>query len=367
MQKVCIFHPSAHRAEDKPHSGLHADHRDSRRILKMVDLTSITDLAYKFFDSSQNKGLPFGSYLHTNPPRRQRALTGPLDPTQESFWHRIQVFSAVEPEQHTYLQEQCAFLSVLPLDIRLIIYELVLGGKFFHVTTNESRSRILSHVCKRTVSSETDDHQACFSVSPTERRPSSAPREDYPFATGLLPLLVTCRRIYSEAIETLYSANIFEFWENRVALRFLKQTLPPHRLRGIRRFRWDMQIPHHPDINARSRRDWADLFAFFANETSGLQHLYLKLKKNHPIEAQITQTRDDDAAGWIRPMVMMAVDANRRRGCKVEIVSNGVVHEPELIFRNIAAADRKRGFESVVEMACAEMHRRIRVGLSGNG
>ena len=333
----------------------------------MVDLSSITDLAYKFFDSNQNKGLPFGSYLHTNSPRRQRALTGPLDPTQESFWHKLQVFSAVEPEQHTYLQEQCALLSMLPLDIRLIIYEMVLGGSFFHVTTNDSKSRILSHTCKRTSSSRPDDHQACFSIPPTERRPSSAPREDYPSATGLLPLLVTCRRIYSEAIDTLYSANTFEFWENRVALRFLKQTLPPQRLHSIRRFRWDMQIPHHPNINARSRRDWSDLFRFFANETTGLQHLYLKLKKNHPMEAEIAQTRDEDADGWVRPMVEMAVDANRKRGCKVEIVTNGVVHEPEAIFRAIANADQKMGFEVVVHLACAEMHRRIRGSLSGQG
>lgn len=333
----------------------------------MVDLTSITDLAYKFFDSSQNKGLPFGSYLHSSPPRRQRALTGPLDPDQESFWHRIQVLSAVEPEQHTYLQDQCAFLSMLPLDVRLMIYDMVLGGNFFHVTTNESKSRLLSHVCKKTSYSKLDDHQACFSTPSNERRLSSAPREDYLYATGLLPLLVSCRRIYSEAVETLYSANTFEFWENRVALRFLKQMIPPQRLRSIRRFRWDMQIPHHPDVNARSRRDWSDLFLFFANETSGLRHLYLKLKKNHPMEAQIARTKDDDATGWLRPIVLMAVDANKTRGCKVEIVSNGFVHEPEELFRSVAASDRKRSFETVVHLTCTELHRRIRVGLVGNG
>ena len=331
-------------------------------------LTSITDLAYKFFDSNQNKGLPFGSYLHTSPPRRQRALTGPLDTEQDSFWHKIQVFSAVEPAQHTYLQEQCAFLSMLPLDVRLIIYDMVLGGNYFHVTTNESKSRILSHPCQRPPGAKPDDHQICFSIRSTDRRPSSAPREDYPSATGFLPLLVTCRRIYSEAITTLYSANTFEFWENRVAFRFLKQMLPPHRLQSIRRFRWDMQIPHHPDTNPRSRRDWSDLFEFFAHETTGLQHLYLKLKKNHPMEAEIVATRDEDAGGWIGPMVEMAVDANRKRGCKVEIVMNGVVHEPVVIFRGVAEAEgRKRGFERVMEMACREMHRRIRVSLAGEG
>ena len=331
----------------------------------MTDLASwVGDIALKVWDSptsSKNKGLPFGEYLHSNPRRRQRALTGPLDPSQDSFWHKMQVFSAFEPEQRTYLQEQCALLSMLPLDIRLMIYDMVLGGMLFHITTNDSKSRILSHICKRPEQASEDDHQACFAY--ITRRPSSAPRDDYPQATGLLPLLVACRRIYSEAIETLYSANTFEFWENRVAFRFLKVMVPPQRLHCIRRFRWDMQMPHHPNMNSRSRRDWSDLFTFFSNETCGLQHLYLKLKKNFPIENEIRQTRDEDAVAWIRPMVIMAVDASRKRGCKVEIVTSGIVHEPNIIFKAIAHLNTTESDERILEMTCAEMHRRIRLAL----
>ena len=331
----------------------------------MVDLGSWVDLALKVWEpSSKNKGLPFGAYLHASPPRRQRTLTGPLDTSQESFWHRLQVFSSVEPEQRTYLQEQCSFLSMLPLDVRMIIYDIVLGGIVFHITTNESKSRILSHICKQPDHISDENHQLCFTTS--SKRPSSAPRDDYPQATGLLRLLVTCRRIYSEAIETLYSANTFEFWENRVAFRFLKVMVPPQRLQCIRRFRWDMQIPHHPNSNSRSRRDWSDLFTFFANETSGLQHLYLKLKKNHPTEVEIKQTRDEDAEGWIQPMVLMAVDANRRRGCKVEIVTNGVVHEPDNIFKTLAHVNSTERYDSIMKMACAEMHRRIRLSFDSH-
>ena len=311
------------------------------------------------------KGLPFGSYLHSNPPRRQRTLTGPLDLSQESLWHRIQVLSAVEPEQQTYLQEQCNFLSMLPLDIRFMIYDMVLGGMVFHIGTESSTKRMMTNICLQPQHVGHGDHQDC--LAPSMRRPSSAPREDYPQATGLLPLLVTCRRIYSEAVMTLYSANTFEFWENRNAIRFLRGTFPPQRLKSIRRFRWVIQIPHHPNMNAQSRRDWKDLFVFFADKTSGLQHLWLKINRNHPFEAVIERTMDDDAAGWIEPMITMAVEAERRRGCRVQIVINGMVHEPEKIFRDIRRANEGVSRNRAIELACTEMHRRIRVSFSGYG
>ena len=331
----------------------------------MVDFGSWVDALKVWEPATKNKGLPFGSYLHSTPPRRQRTLTGLLDPEQESFWHRLQVLSYVEPEQHTYLQEQCKFLSMLPLDVRMIIYDMVLGGMVFHITTNESKSRILSHICKRPDHISDEDHQDCFDTS--AKRPSSAPRADYPQATGQLPLLVSCRRIYSEAIDTLYSANTFEFWENRVAFKFLKVMLPPQRLQGIRRFRWDMQLPHHPSLDNRSLRDWSDLFSFFEKETSSLQHLYLKLKRNFPMEAAIMQTKDWNAENWVQPMVLMAVNAHRKRCCKVEIVVNGVVHEPDSIFKTIAHANTNETYDTILAKACMEMHRRIRLSLDSHG
>lgn len=256
---------------------------------------------------------------------------------------------------------------MLPLDIRMVIYDMVLGGMSFHLgNPNESKGgRILCYICKRPKSIDDDNHQICF--APSDRRPSSAPREDHAEATGLLPLLVTCRQIYSEAIETLYTANTFEFWQNQFAFRFLKVMLPPQRLRCIRHFRWAMQFPHHPNINTRSQRDWSDLFSFFANETCGLQHLYLKLKRNHPMQALIRETPDEEAVGWLQPIILMAIDANRKRGCKVEIVTESVVHEPVGIFERVAHAHFNESYEIKLRLTCAEMHRRIRLSLDSPG
>ena len=324
-------------------------------------MEAIGTLVGAAFGQKSNTGLPFGRYLHSSP-SRQRTLTGPLDPTRESFWHKIQVLSTYEREQQTYLQQQCAFLSRLPLDVRMMIYELVLGGMTFHITTNEpAKTRILSYLCKRPHRMGDGTHQVCYASD--ERRPSSAPRYDYPQATGLLPLLVTCRRVYSEAIETLYSANIFDVWANRVAMGLLKGMIPPQRLRCIRCFRWDMQLPHHPSANARSLRDWTDLFDFFANGTTGLQLLHIKLNRHHPVEAVIEQTPDDQAQDWLEPMVVMAMNAARKRGCKVELLMNGVVHEPNEIFRAVVKNHRGDTFDSVMAKTCTELHRRIRLSL----
>ncbi len=277
----------------------------------------------------------------------------------------IQVLSSVESEQQTHDQEQSKYLSMLPLDVRMIIYDMVLGGMVFHIgTETDVRNRILTRICHHPESVGKGDHQDCF--APSQIRPSSAPREDYPHATGLLPLLVTCRRIYSEAIDTLYSANTFDFWQNRVAFHFLKGMLPPQRLHSIRRFRWAMQLPHHPNFNTRSRRDWADLFTFFAKELSGLQHLHLKINRNHPFEAMVEQTLDDDAAPWVQPMVLMAIEANRKRGCKVEVATNGVVHDLEAIYQAIARASDDVPQSRLVELTCTEMHRRIRLSFDSH-
>ncbi len=67
-----------------------------------------------------------------------------------------------------------------------------------------------------------------------------------------------------------------------------------------------MRLPHHPHMNSRSKRDWAALWEFFADEMVGLQSLYLKLLMLHDTQEQIRRTEDAEGAEWIWPMVGMA-------------------------------------------------------------
>ncbi|KAK5136067.1 hypothetical protein LTR08_004117 [Meristemomyces frigidus] len=313
-----------------------------------VNLNPSTPWANKL--AERVKGLPFGSYLHTVPPRR-RALTGPTNPDQQSIWRVLQLFSTSEPEQRYHEQADCGFLSKLPLDIRMIIYDMVLGGMIFHLDAQNPKSRILLYICNRPDAINDSNHQ-CHELS--TKRPSSAPRADYKDATGLLPLLTTCRQVYSESIQTLYGANTFEFTKNSAAFRFLKVMIPPQRLHNIRHYRMRMQLPHHPSINSRSRRDWNDLFSFLTNEMDGLLSLRLAIQMLQPAQVYIQETPDVDGADWIRPMVLMAIDANRRRGCKVEIVTGGVTHDLNQVYRNTLHDDLVVTADAALELTCCQ-------------
>ena len=331
-------------------------------ISAWVNLNPSTPWANKL--AERVKGLPFGQYLHASPPRR-RALTGPVNSEQLSLWQMFQTFSVAETRQQMHEQPSCAFLSKLPLDVRMIIYDMVLGGMVFHLDSQNPRSRILLNICKRPEAIDEPNHHQCHELS--TKRPSSAPREDYQEATGLLPLLVTCQQVYAECIETLYSANTFEFTKNSAAFRFLKVMIPPQRLRNIRHFRMRMQLPHHPTLNNRSRRDWNDLFTFFAQEMNGLLSLRLAIQMLQPAQAHIIETTDTEGADWIKPIVLMAIDANRKRGCKVELVSGGVTHNLVAIFKQTTHATIDTTPEKVLELTSVRVHERIRLSLGGRG
>ena len=237
----------------------------------------------------------------------------------------------------------------------------------FHLDAQNPRGRILLYICNRPEAINDSYHQ-CHELS--VKRPSSAPREDYKAATGLLPLLVSCRQVYQESISTLYSANTFEFTKNSAAFRFLKVMIPPQRLHDIRHFRMRMQLPHHPTNNNRSRRDWNDLFKFLTNETDGLLSLRLAIQMLQPAQVHIRETADVDGVDWIRPMMLMAIDANCQRGCKVEIVTGGVTHDLNQLYQetqNNVHIEPAMMANATLELTCVKVHERIRHSLGGTG
>lgn len=311
-------------------------------------------------------GLPFGPYLNSAKRPRARALTGPLEPSQVSLWYRMHILSTLGTEQHTDNQQDCLLFSKLPYDVRVIIYEMVLGGMVLHLSAQSPKSRILHHICQSPSRvREQGSHHICSGYSTV--CPSSAPRETYPQASGLLPLLVSCRRIYSEAVHTLYSANTFEFTQNFAAFTFLKVMLPPQRLPCLRHFRLHMRIPRHPAANKRAMRDWQNLWIFFIDEMTGLRGLYIELQMLQPMEEQIESTKDDEATAWMSPMVEMAVDANRRRGCMVEIETRHARHEPAKIYQSISESLPAASHDEIIRLACVALHESIRLSLVLSG
>jgi hypothetical protein len=123
-------------------------------------------------------GLPYGVYLHGGRPRRSRTLTMATSPPEDSLWHRLQVLATLSSDQRCDAQPDSGFLSRLPLDVRMIIYDLVLGGSTIHVSAGDNHSRIYHFICKvpdRITQSQS--HDRCHQL--TTQRPSSNPREQY--------------------------------------------------------------------------------------------------------------------------------------------------------------------------------------------
>lgn len=286
--------------------------------------------------------------------------------SDDSIWQRLQVLAALSSEPKCIDQPESGFLSRLPLDVRMIIYDLVLGGSTIHVSAGDNHSRIYHFICKAPDRiTQSQIHSQCHSL--TTQRPSSNPREKHTQATGLLPLLVTCRQVYSEAINTLYSSNAFEFTQIHTAFRFLTRMVPQPRLPAIRHFVLKMAVPRHPHLNSRTKRDWDDLFKLFSSEMSGLQSLHLTLGMLESVKQTIRDTADSDGALWIKPMMAMAVDAYNRRGCKVQLVIDGFSHDLIQIYRSTPVGHTEVFPEMRMDGACVTLHQRIRVSLGGQG
>ncbi|KAI5361971.1 hypothetical protein Slin15195_G056200 [Septoria linicola] len=340
----------------------------------MVDLASWSDFALRTFVNISPSpqwanrqiepylGLPFGAYLRARPPARFRRLTAPLRSAEDSIWHKLQVLTYLQREQHTKDQMQSSFISKLPYDVRVLIYDLILGGNVFHCSAPNQKSRITHYVCSRPCHIEHEgSRHKCSDASYGQL--SVAGRSYATSTSGLLALLLTCRQVYSEAMPALYGGNTFVFSQNFAAFTFLKLTIPPSRLPQIRHFRLHMRIPRHPDLNGRSNRDWAVLWMFFGTSMTGLQKLYLELQMLQPTEAQIEATSDEEAESWVRPIIVMACEASRRRGCQVELETRGVRHHPAQIHEETIAINRSLTASEALSLSCVTLHRRIRLSL----
>lgn len=122
------------------------------------------------------------------------------------------------------LDSNCLLLDRLPPEIRLEIYTYVLGRNLLHLVQGEER---ISHVRCR-ASSATDFRRTC--------RPAAAntARRILPGSTsnGNLALIKTCRQVYIEAMDVLYTTNVFDLDDPRTLLYF-SQSIRPQRLASI--------------------------------------------------------------------------------------------------------------------------------------
>lgn len=121
------------------------------------------------------------------------------------------------PSQLVDSQPHADLLTRLPLELRLQIWQGCLGGHALEITVREGKlvlesSRMIRPELSGPICGETDNSTA-----------------QYPW----IPLLKTCRQIYAEAIDLLYSENAF-YTAVPQSLFLIPQTLLPQRISSIR-------------------------------------------------------------------------------------------------------------------------------------
>ena len=151
-------------------------------------------------------------------PKRKRALTLPL----------AQSNPGSKARQWTSDQAHCAFLRVLPYDVRRLIYKFVLAGRTFHIIRLRRRLR---HVECTRHGRPSRDNSTCWG-NPTVDGRDVHKLETEGFDQDLLDLLRTCRQIYTECIDILYSQTIFDISRPESLISF-SATLLPQRFDSI--------------------------------------------------------------------------------------------------------------------------------------
>lgn len=184
------------------------------------------------------------------PHPRPRALSCPLPsppPKSRRPWNLL-MFSKSAPQQRTLDQSQSA-LARLPWEIRHRIWSEVLGRRLLHIV--RAPKTLLAIECVEGFGPNLETrHHGCWGCP--DGPPFGSwlgfylePRHNHPARpANLLPLLQTCRMIYTEAVAVLYETNIFDF-NHLDSLLYFRQLVLPRRLNQVRRVNlsWNIKEP----------------------------------------------------------------------------------------------------------------------------
>ncbi|KAJ5947804.1 hypothetical protein N7466_000819 [Penicillium verhagenii] len=150
-------------------------------------------------------------------------------------------------------QPQCQLLSRLSPELRLMIWEMVLGAQRLHII-QRNHQRLGHIVCPLGIhrsTSKSDNACRARDNSPTcdicdgHGIPQPVKEGDLAHSgrkAGLLSPALTCRQMYHESIHLLYTLNTFEF-SNPWSLPYMRPTIPAEHWDCIRsvELRWSFQ------------------------------------------------------------------------------------------------------------------------------
>ncbi|KAF2822049.1 hypothetical protein CC86DRAFT_448466 [Ophiobolus disseminans] len=183
-----------------------------------------------------------------------------------------------ELDARTHAQGQSMFFAALPLEIRRMVYEYVMGCETVHLTMG-MKKRFGHFVCEDQCSGEKEC--GC--------RVLVGGREGGRLDGGSVRVLCVCRRMYSESIPHLYRAHTFSLL-HLTHLLYLPSRLPQQRINTIRtlRLRWAIRaLPYlrrgptqrlaYREDTANWERGWGILAGM-----EGLRDLYVVLVDPSP-------------------------------------------------------------------------------------
>lgn len=153
----------------------------------------------------------------------------------------LSITSTHDPEldARTSPQDQSLFFSKLPLELRRMIYELVIGEEVLHLTL-ASKGKFEHFLC--------EEGNLDFALGRgCSCRVLAGGNVGKRLGTWILGYLMICRRVYSEAIPTLYESHTFSLL-HVIHLLHLPQRIPALRLNAIRtlRLRWHIRaLPYY--------------------------------------------------------------------------------------------------------------------------
>ncbi|KAL8690349.1 MAG: hypothetical protein Q9218_004190 [Villophora microphyllina] len=224
--------------------------------------------------------------------------------------------TALQPHTNT----GSALLTRLPAEVRLQIWEEVLGGNLFHLTGTTGPVKLQCFLCRNfskdhdscnlTITKNTRRHyhrcqgsqqEPCFFKCP--EKPSYQP----------LSLLLTCRQIYREAVEVLYVANTFNIGDRETINAFASVTGAQSakvQTVHVNIAMWRIHCELVWEQSGHAFDTWKSFWSDLGNTFKCLQHLRLDI-----FGSSIPPTRDL-SQNDLQPLLVL--HPLKSRSCRVE-------------------------------------------------
>lgn len=226
------------------------------------------------------------------PPRLRRRLTAPLPPPEPhlvdlnalAIWRRRRA-------QETSAQEQCGFLSRLSPDVRYLIYQEVVGGNTFHLSSSTNNGPPRKFRCIRPWQFMDAVHGDCHGTQEPLR---------------LLALPMTCRMVYTEMLPVLYTTNALDFTQSFCFFNFMS-ALPRQHHKHLRRLRYFYIV--NDDIvqhQVRAFRDWTNFCRFMATNFDPRLELLLDAHPDGKAATKIRRAVNSKQMQWLDPLLRLS-------------------------------------------------------------